>query len=520
MKNFKIITTSIYTIMFLFLVDSLQAQVSRSTGMGVRAGYWDGISTSEVGIGEVSTASGVGELYFFSRLKDNWFLEASIGGVAKADVSGPQAKVESSTMTPLLFGARYDLLSAEYNSILQPYLSFGAGVFFSNKSTVHYGVTSENKTEPGIFAGTGVNILLSSRFAVNADFKYHAINTKKSTDIDYSGYKLSIGLAYMWGSTPEIFRVEEVKLIVQDIYPAYYQFYNTYPIALAVVKNTTTYPIEVNVHSEIKEYSERSQESGFIKIEPGKSIDIPIQALFGEKLLESTQRNPAVIDLEIEARAGSLLKKNMSLNVTVHSRNAWNGEIDRLGFFITADEKEIMQYSRNVVNGIREQADVAKNITIARALFDDLQALGIVYQSDPNIPYYQDDYVQFAGETLKLRSGDCDDLVVLFTSLLESVGIKTAFIDVQDPSAQEAHLYLIFDTGVSIENSQLVSTNEKRYIIRKGSAGNQTVWIPVETTLINKGFDAAWNAGAMDYLQKGIIRSGLNNGWIRIVSVH
>ena len=73
---------------------------------------------------------------------------------------------------------------------------------------------------------------------MNADFKHHIIRAGEDTDIDYTGYKLSIGLAYMWGSTPEIFNVEEIKLIVHDIYPAYYQFYNTYPIALAVVKNT------------------------------------------------------------------------------------------------------------------------------------------------------------------------------------------------------------------------------------------------------------------------------------------
>lgn len=51
-------------------------------------------------------------------------------------------------------------------------------------------------------------------------------------------------------------------------------------------------------------------------------------------------------------------------------------------------------------------------------------------------------------------------------------------------------MYLIFDSRVSIENSQEVSTNEKRYIVRKGSAGKQTLWIPVETTLVSEGFIA------------------------------
>jgi len=519
MKNKKSITLQIIILLMILVIENSYTQVSRSKGIGIRAGYWDGISVDDPYHGGVISSTGVGELYFFSRLKNNWFLETSIGGIAKSEIGGPAGGVRSSTMTPLLFGARYDLLSAEYNSILQPYISFGAGVFFSNRSTVFVGVTNENRTEPGIFGGAGTNILLSNSFALNADFKYHAIKTSQATEIDYSGYKLSIGLAYMWGSTPEIFKVEEIKLIVHDIYPAYYQFYNTYPIALAVIKNTTTYPIEINVHSEIKEYSERKQESGFIEIGPNETKDIPIQALFGEKLLESTERSPAVIDLEIEARAGTLIKKNISLNVIVHSRNAWNGETNRLGFFLTPDNDQIMQYSRDIVNNLIQEENVAKNISIARALFENLNQVGIVYQSDPNIPFYKDDYVQFAIETLESRSGDCDDLVVLYSSLLESVGIKTAFIDVQDPSEKEAHLYLIFDSGVSIENSQMVSSNEKRYIIRKGSAGKQTIWIPVETTVIKDGFNQAWNLGAMSYLQKGIIRSGLNDGWIRIISI-
>ena len=518
MRTLKIAIKIIFTIVFLF--GQNYAQVSRSTGIGLRFGYWDGISAgSEVLPAEVVSAPGVAEVYFFSRLKNNWFLEASIGGVANAKVSGLEAKVESSTMTPLLFGARYDLLSAEHNSILQPYISFGAGVYFSNKSTVHFGVSSENRTEPGIFAGSGVNILLSSSFALNADFKYHLINTAEEADIDYSGYNLSIGLSYMWGSTPEIFKVEEVKLIVQDIYPAYYQFYNTYPIALAVIKNTAAYPIEINVHSEIKEYSERKQESGFIRIEAGETKDIPIQALFGDKLLASTKRNPAVIDLQIEARAGSLVKKNISLNVIVHSRNAWNGEINRLGFFLTPDDDEIMQYSRDITVNIKPDENTVKNIAIASAIFEDLKKKDIVYQSDPNIPFYKDDYVQFARETLNRRSGDCDDLVVLYASLLESVGIKTAFVDVQDPAKHEAHLYLTFDSGVPVEKSSLVSTNEKRYLVRKGSAGMQTLWIPIETTLVTEGFDSAWNNAAMSYLQDGIIRSGISDGWFRIINV-
>ena len=112
MKNLKLIIVLSPVLLLMFLVEINYSQVSRSKGFGIRVGYWDGISATEANLGDVIAATPAGELYFFSRLKGNWFLEASLGGVSKSEVRGLQAKVESSNLTPLLLGARYDLLSA------------------------------------------------------------------------------------------------------------------------------------------------------------------------------------------------------------------------------------------------------------------------------------------------------------------------------------------------------------------------------------------------------------------------
>ena len=120
---------------------------------------------------------------------------------------------------------------------------------------------------------------------------------------------------------------------------------------------------------------------------------------------------------------------------------------------------------------------------------------------------------------MDLMTGDCDDLVVLFSSLLESVGISTAFIDVEDPAKELAHVYLMFDTGLTREDGYLVSPNEKRYVVRGDSSGRRTVWVPLETTLIHEGFDAAWQAGARTYLEEGILRHGIADGWVKIIDV-
>ncbi len=77
----------------------------------------------------------------------------------------------------------------------------------------------------------------------------------------------------------------------------------------------------------------------------------------------------------------------------------------------------------------------------------------------------------------------------------------------------------MFNTSVSVDLGHKISSNEKRYLIRDNSIGQKTIWLPIETTLINQGFDEAWKAGALEYLQDGILRNGSAEGWVRIIDV-
>jgi hypothetical protein len=55
---------------------------------------------------------------------------------------------------------------------------------------------------------------------------------------------------------------------------------------------------------------------------------------------------------------------------------------------------------------------------------------------DPVTPYKKFsqnlsvDFLQFPNQTLEYKARDCDDLSMLYNALLESVGIKTAFITI------------------------------------------------------------------------------------------
>ena len=528
---------AIFLIMILIVSfsysDAFSQGMSRSNGLGLRLGFWNitghptRFSSTVTGSDVNVDIGGAGAwIYFFSRFYQNWFLEFNLG--ALGGIHGEQSQylmynVKATSVVPILFGLRYDMLSTRMPSSIQPYLATGLGSYWimSTEETIidpkmETQINIESTQKYGAYLGAGANILVTSWLALNFDLKYHFVDFQ--FERDFSGLGFSAGLSFLWGSKREIMQIKDIRLIVSDIYPAYYQFYNTYPLALVSVKNVAGYPIEVNVRSNIRPYSERPKDSGFIRIDKGKTVDIPVTAIFGSRLSQVSRRDPAILDVEVEARAGTTFKKQLSARMTVHTRNSWNGEMDKLGWFLTPDDEQVMKLSRDFVKEINYYDDTVP-FTKAKIVFDQLQELGIHYRSDPNILFYQDDRVQYAMETIDQKGGDCDDLVILYASLLESLGIKTAFVETRDPEKEIAHLYLLFATGLTAEQGHLISSNEKRFVLRDKLSGQKEIWIPVETTLIEKGFEEAWKMGATEYLKDAIIRNGLEQGWVKVIDV-
>jgi len=515
---------AVFLILFFVISSPITGQVLlRSKGLGIRGGIWNSkaMGTNLSASGDVVSISGFGgSLFFFSRAGDHLFIETNIGGMASVHVGDD---VEVSSLTAFLFGLRWDAFPSRSKGSFYPYYGFGLGPYGIIRTKVTETPFDEDVSigsdfKFGFYGSVGTFLNLSNWFAFTFDLKYHVVDFPK--DNRYGGVEFSTGFCFLWGRKRELFRIKEIKVIVRDIYPAYYPFYETYPLALVTVQNTVPHPIEVKVKTFVKDYTERIYESGFVKIPAGETKDIPIHALFGGNLLHVDQRKPAMLDVELEARAQQILTKSVSTSIMIHHRNAWNGDVDKLGFFITPDEDSLMKISRSMINALNGQSfDERHTFLKGKVLYQVMKDLKIQYVSDPNIPFYQDDRVQYAMETINMKTGDCDDLVVLYASLLESAGIQTAFVDVRDPEKSLAHVYLLFDTGVSSEKSDCISTNEKRFVIRESQYGYRSVWIPVETTLIDQNFEDAWKAGALQYLQEGILRNGIAEGWVKIIDV-
>jgi hypothetical protein len=103
-----------------------------------------------------------------------------------------------------------------------------------------------------------------------------------------------------------------------------------------------------------------------------------------------------------------------------------------IGSFVTPKDDTLRNYVRQVVNAYQtDPGPLNEKLVQAMAYFSSLGASGTSYIVDPNTPFPdlrddQVDYVQFPRETLRLKSGDCDDLSVLVSAGLENLGIRTA----------------------------------------------------------------------------------------------
>lgn len=187
---------------------------------------------------------------------------------------------------------------------------------------------------------------------------------------------------------------------------------------------------------------------------------------------------------------------------------------------MTPNDPELIRFSREALSRSVDQADsldvAMRNFTRGKILFNSFAAK-MLYVGDPKS---SKDYVQYPSETLTSHGGDCDDFTVFYASLLMSVGISVAFIDVVPPETPEnSHIFLMFDSGISPEHAGLVSDNPKRYMLRKNESGKETVWIPVETTAVSGGFEEAWMSGASQYYENSELHLAVERGWMRIIDI-
>ncbi len=312
-------------------------------------------------------------------------------------------------------------------------------------------------------------------------------------------------------------RIVMEDLRLERMFVSAHKQYATEPLGRIRVRNDSAEDYQgMRLSFFIKEYMDFPVTKEIPELKAKTFVEIPLNATFNHKVLgiDEDTRVLVVATLAMaDARDGS---QEVTQAMTLYGKNAlvW-GNSDMIGSFVTPRDDTLRNFVREAVNryGAPAQSVLNRSLTQASTLFNTLSALGLRYQPDPNLPYSrlkadQVDYVQFPRETLRLKSGDCDDLSVLLAAALENVGIESALVEVP------GHLFMMFRTGVKEADRGLISLQDELLVVRDGE-----IWIPVESTLVATSFTEAWAEGARRYREAAATRQArivsLRQAWER-----
>jgi hypothetical protein len=351
-----------------------------------------------------------------------------------------------------------------------------------------------------------------------------AFNADQLTSLDihqYSRNRLALSARAIFGNVREsLARIEGVT-ILGSVYPAAAEMLANKPIGVVRVRNLSRKSINAKVSLFVDRIMDAPTESPAVYIDPGAEADVPLMALFNEQVKKIRSLMVREGDVFVSASLADQYDDKSQTRLVILGRNAWNGDSKSLRYFVTPDDPAVLRYSRDVLLGHRDSLSLVpsmlESFAKARVLVNSF-AGKLLYVNDPKLTA---DFVQYPAETLQLRGGDCDDMTVCFASLLSSIGLSTAFVDVVPPDHPErSHIYLLCDTGVEPRYGASISANPKRYIIRRNAAGVETLWLPLETTVAARGFDESWTVGAQEYFDDVEVGLGLVKGCVRIVDVN
>jgi hypothetical protein len=337
----------------------------------------------------------------------------------------------------------------------------------------------------------------------------------------YTSDRVQFSLRAVFGNVRDVLVTIQRVEIRSGVYPSSSASLARSAIANVRVRNVSDKPVNARARFFIDRIMDDPTESLPVHLLPDEEGDIPVTAVFNDRVKSVERMVVREGTVYVSASPDEEFDDKRTTPVVIYGRNDWDGDVHSLRYFVTPDDPAIIRFTRDVLLSMSDSLDRT------RAGFEQLRKAELLINAFSgkllfvNDPKQSADYVQYPSETLHLRGGDCDDFTVLFSSVLGSIGISTALVDVVPPSDSSAgHIYLLFDTGLDPKFGGVISANPKRYLIRRNAKGMETIWVPVETTVIRHGFETAWSSGAQQYYDDVIIGHGLIRGWVRILDVN
>ena len=286
-----------------------------------------------------------------------------------------------------------------------------------------------------------------------------------------------------------------------QVFPVLYSYYDNNPIGKVALHNNEDSDItDVSISFYVDRYMDEPKSSPVIpRINSGLTASYDIYALFSENVLDITEGTKVAANVIIKySYKGEQTSRKYTASMDLYDRNAITWDDDRkASAFVTAKDPSVLAFAKNVSGLVKQNSPAVldKNLCMAMGIHESLRIYGLSYQIDPTTPFsefskdkFSVDFLQFPRQTLQYSAGDCDDLSILYSALLESVGIETAFITVP------GHIYMAFALDMGPEEASRTFLNPENLITYQDK-----VWVPLEVTLIDDDFLYSWNEGAVEW---------------------
>jgi tetratricopeptide (TPR) repeat protein len=398
------------------------------------------------------------------------------------------------------------------NLLLAPRLSLNAfangGYSYSFINTAEGGASA---WIPYITAGIGAEYRLLSRLGLEIGAQY------KNFFTIYQGFGVYAGTSYYFPQNvrlkvqkevpgkPELLGTEKIlelsDIEFENVFPVFRKYYDEHPIGKAALKNPSNQLVsDIQVTLIVRQYMDAPKQcSSPTSLQGDEAQQIELNALFTDKVLEITEATKAAVEISLEySYQGKRYEDKSITTLRVFDRNALTWDDDRkAAAFVTAKDPSVLTFAKNIAGMIKDKGSKAidNNLLLGMALHEALSLYGMSYIPDPKTPYAEFskkkdaiDFLQFPRQSLEYKAGDCDDLSILYSALLGSLGVEAAFITIP------GHIFVAFALDLSPDEARKGFLNPDELIFKESK-----VWIPVEVTELDGGFLAAWQTGAREW---------------------
>lgn len=369
----------------------------------------------------------------------------------------------------------------------------GLEFWLSRMLAIRAGFQKDRHTDEGptLSFGLGFKAQLRTAPGLNADYSFTDSPSLPNTPAQFGG-------TLIFKNNPRLIRIEEAH--IEDVFASLYLHYGEHGAKVGTVKlkNYSEHEaLQARVTFTASQYM-LPQQPDTVVIEPGQTHDFDLRAVFEPEILEAREgRLTGEVRVAYEYQNAEHASR-AAVDFAIYSQNylTWDDPC-KAAAFVTSNDPAVAEFVE-AVRSIKIDSTKATWFTRyeradAMKLYHALQAYNIEYRLDEKTPFpslrgasYRRDKITYPATFLRRekRFGDCDDLAVLYASLLQNAGFATALVSVP------GHLLMMFDTEIDTAQHRTLPLPPKLFVPYKG-----TLWIPVETTMIPKAnFMEAWQA--------------------------